>query len=154
MIDSPETPPNMPPLSYSATYPDGPSSPPLRDAELVDLSGIFCEVMHEIRLDLLPTPEFVQMQQHMFNTIQHKAAAHDMENGSDEHLQMFNKTSRTQPCRSASAESTLSEKVARDVQTEESLLVAADSSRVTIYNYESTAAPTSRLPYRKWRPGH
>ena len=45
----------------------------LLDSELADLSRIFCEVMHDFRPDLLPTPEFVQVHQHVSNIIQHKA---------------------------------------------------------------------------------
>lgn len=47
----------------------------ISDAELADLSRIFCEVMHDFRSDLLPTPEFVQVHQHVSNIIQHKAGS-------------------------------------------------------------------------------
>ncbi|XP_039447867.1 uncharacterized protein LOC120427087 isoform X2 [Culex pipiens pallens] len=40
------------------------------DAELADLPGIFCVVMHDFRLDLLPTPEFVQVHKQMSNSVQ------------------------------------------------------------------------------------
>lgn len=39
------------------------------------MSRIFCEVMHDFRSDLLPTPEFVQVHQHVSNIIQHKAGS-------------------------------------------------------------------------------
>lgn len=103
MVDPPKSPPDTPPLSCA--NPDGPSSPPpsgkglanseccpprsfvgscdfstnkgirISDAELADLSRIFCEVMHDFRSDLLPTPEFVQVHQHVSNIIQHKAGS-------------------------------------------------------------------------------
>ncbi|XP_062555858.1 ankyrin repeat and KH domain-containing protein mask-like isoform X3 [Armigeres subalbatus] len=152
MVD-PKSPPDTPPLSCA--NPDGPSSPPpsgkglANNAELDDLSRIFSEVMHDFRSDLLPTPEFVQVHQHVSNIIQHKAGSnqikisesdshHQYVEDNDDHLQMFNIDDSENETMSECVGGiypTLDESL-ETFNPEDGSVVAADGSRETIYNYE------------------
>ncbi|EDS35861.1 mitochondrial processing peptidase beta subunit [Culex quinquefasciatus] len=120
-MNPPNSLPNTPSISCSATNPDGSSSPP-PSGSCTTSGRTYC-------------PR-VQVHQHLSNIIQHKPGAHDMENGSDEHLQMFNiEDSENKTMCVGGIYPTLAQSLGT-FNPKDGLVVAVDGSRVAIYNYE------------------